>query len=132
MRILVIGGTEFIGRRTVELLVERSDDVLVVHRGRTEPEPVLGTHLHADRAGFSALAGRVADFRPDAVLDTMAMTAADAEAVLPHLPDVPIVVLSSGDVYRAFEILIAQGPAEVAVPFDETGPLRAGRYPYRS
>lgn len=131
MRILVIGGTEFIGRRTVDLLVERGDDVLVVHRGRTEPEPVLGTHLHADRGGFAALGKQIARFAPQAVLDTMAMTAAGVEAVLPHLPEVPIVLLSSLDVYRAWEIALAGGPAEVPVPFDESGPVRVGRYQYR-
>jgi nucleoside-diphosphate-sugar epimerase len=132
MRILVIGGTTFIGRRVVDLLVERGDDVLVVHRGRTEPEPVLGRHLHVDRSEFATRTDEVGAFAPDGVVDTGANSAADVEAVLPHLPEVPIVVLSSGDVYRAFEILIARGPAEVPVPFDENGPLRANRYPYRS
>jgi nucleoside-diphosphate-sugar epimerase len=132
MRILVIGGTEFIGRRTVELLVERGDEVLVVHRGQTEPEPVLGTHLHADRSAFATLSGEIRAFRPDAVLDAMAMTAADVEAVLPHLPEVPIVLLSSIDVSLAYEILLARGPARVPVPFDEEAPLRANRYPHRA
>jgi nucleoside-diphosphate-sugar epimerase len=131
MRVLVIGGTEFIGRRTVELLVQRGDDVLVVHRGRTEPEPVLGTHLHAERAELEDHKQAIADFRPDAVVDTMALTAADVEAVLPHLPDVPIVLLSSMDVYEAWQNIIDERPATVAVPFDEDGPLRTARYPYR-
>jgi hypothetical protein len=61
----------------------------------------------------------------------MALTATDVEAVLPHLPDVPIVLLSSMDVYEAWENILAEGPATVAVPFDEDGPLRANRYPYR-
>ncbi len=132
MRILVIGGTQFIGRRTVELLVERGDDVLVVHRGETEPEPTLGTHLHADRGEFATLTNDIRTFAPDAVVDTLAMTAAGVEAVLPHLPDVPIVLLSSIDVARAWEILLARGPAEVPVPFDEEAPLRQVKYPYRA
>jgi nucleoside-diphosphate-sugar epimerase len=131
MRVLVIGGTEFIGRRTVELLAERGDDVLVVHRGRTEPEPVLGTHLHVARKEFEGHKQAVADFRPDAVVDMMALTAADVDAILPHLPDVPIVVLSSMDVYEAWQNIIDERPATVPVPFDEDGPLRAVRYPYR-
>jgi nucleoside-diphosphate-sugar epimerase len=71
-------------------------------------------------------------FGPEAVVDMMALTAGDVEAVLPHLPEVPIVLISSVDVYRAFEILLADGPAEVPVPFDETSPVRVNRYPYRA
>ena len=41
MRILVIGGTQFIGRRVVELLVGRGDEVLLVHRGTTEAGETL-------------------------------------------------------------------------------------------
>ena len=131
MRVLVIGGTEFIGRRTVELLTDRGDDVLVVHRGQSEPDPQRGTHLHVDRAHFASRKAAVTDFSPQAVVDTMALTAADVDAVLPHLPDVPIVLLSSMDVYEAWANILAEGPATVAVPFDEDGPLRTNRYPYR-
>jgi nucleoside-diphosphate-sugar epimerase len=131
MRVLVIGGTEFIGRRTVELLTDRGDDVLVVHRGQTEPDPRRGTHLHTDRKDFASKRQDIQQFRPDRVVDMMALSAADVDAVLPHLPDVPIVLLSSMDVYEAWENILADGPATVAVPFDEDGPLRANRYPYR-
>lgn len=132
MRILVIGGTQFIGRRVVELLVGRGDEVLLVHRGTTETEQTLGTHLHVDRANFASVAGEVRAFRPDAVVDAIAMTAADVDAVLPHLPEVPIVLLSSIDVSLAYEVLLARGPARVPVPYDEEAPLRENRYPYRS
>ncbi len=132
MRILVIGGTRFIGRRVVELLIERGDEVLLVHRGVIEPGETLGTHLHVDRAAFAGVAGEVRAFGPDAVVDTIALTAADVGSVLPHLPDVPIVLLSSIDVSLAYEVLLARGPARVPVPFDEEAPLRESRYPHRS
>jgi nucleoside-diphosphate-sugar epimerase len=132
MRVLVIGGTEFIGRRTVELLTDRGDDVLVVHRGQTEPDPHRGTHLHVDRTDFASTVPTVKDFAPAAVVDTMALTAADVEMVLPHLPDVPVVLLSSMDVYEAWQNILDDAPATVAVPFDEDGPLRTVRYPYRA
>jgi nucleoside-diphosphate-sugar epimerase len=131
MRVLVLGGTGFIGRRTVERLVSRGDEVLVVHRGTTEPANwVACAHLHADRAGFADVAGRAVEFGPDAVLDCLAGTAADAEAVLPHLPDLPLVLLSSMDVYRAYEHFRAREEGE-PVPMAEDAPLRVGRYPYR-
>jgi hypothetical protein len=78
------------------------------------------------------------------------MTRADSGAVLPHLPDVPLVLLSSMDVYRAYELLVAGDAGEPAgagpgngsgdaqpgtrsqpVPAAEDGELRRGRYPLR-
>jgi nucleoside-diphosphate-sugar epimerase len=132
MRVVVIGGTEFIGRRLVEKLVERDDKVLVVHRGRTEPDNAAGcAHLHVDRREFASAAGQVAAFRPDAVVDTCAMSTLDVQSVLPHLPDVHLVVLSSMDVYRIYELMLSGDHTPMPVPFDEGGPLRTGRYPYR-
>jgi hypothetical protein len=64
------------------------------------------------------------------MVDTIASSAADRDAVLPHLPDVPVVVLSSMDVYRFFELLHADDDTPVPLPFDESGELRHGRYPY--
>jgi nucleoside-diphosphate-sugar epimerase len=37
MRVLILGGTRFIGRRIALELLARGDDVMVVHRGQTEP-----------------------------------------------------------------------------------------------
>jgi nucleoside-diphosphate-sugar epimerase len=131
MRIAIIGGTQFIGRRTVEVLTARGDDVMVVHRGKTEPVDLPPCeHVHVERAAFASVAADVTAFRPDAIVDTIASSAADRDAVLPHLPDVPVVVLSSMDVYRFFELLHADDDTPMPVPFDESGELRQGRYPY--
>ncbi|HKD97606.1 MAG TPA: NAD-dependent epimerase/dehydratase family protein [Micromonosporaceae bacterium] len=132
MRVAVVGGTEFIGRRVVEWLAARGDEVLVAHRGRTEPDDLPPVeHVHVDRRDFTGVADRVRGFAPDAVVDSNALTAADVGAVLPHLPDVPLVLLSSMDVYRVYELLNAGDDAPLPVPFDEDAPLRVGRYPYR-
>jgi nucleoside-diphosphate-sugar epimerase len=131
MRITIIGGTEFIGRRTVERLIARGDDVMVVHRGQTEPADLPPCeHIHVERADFGSIAADVTAFRPDAIVDTMASSAGDRDAVLAHLTDVPLVVLSSMDVYRFFELLHADDDTPVPLPFDESGELRHGRYPY--
>ncbi|EQD87555.1 hypothetical protein A8924_2562 [Saccharopolyspora erythraea NRRL 2338] len=69
--------------------------MLVAHRGRHTPENrVAVRQLHVGRADFASAAERIREFAPAAVVDTLAMTRADAEAVLPHLPDGPIVVLT--------------------------------------
>ena len=131
MRVLILGGTRFIGRRIAADLVARGDEVTVVHRGQTETaEPDGCAHVHADRADLAGLSGRLLALRPDAVIDTRALTQADAEAVLPHLPDAHLVLLSSIDVYRAYELILA-GQGGEPVPISEDSPVRAGRYPLR-
>jgi nucleoside-diphosphate-sugar epimerase len=144
MRLLVLGGTRFIGHRIVHESLHRGNDVIVVHRGVTEPvpepvpepEPASGSgdgdvrHVHADRADFAGIAAQIRSLRPDAVVDTIALTRSDADAVLPHLPDVPLVLLSSMDVYRAYELLLA-GQGGQPVPITEDAEVRRGRYPLR-
>jgi 2'-hydroxyisoflavone reductase len=68
MRILVLGGTQFLGRHVTEIALERGHDVTLFNRGRTRPELFPETEkLRGDRDGdLGALAGR--DF--DAVVDT--------------------------------------------------------------
>lgn len=131
MRVVVIGGTSFIGRRIVEDLVARGDEVTVVHRGETEPVDWVGCrHIHVDRAAFSSVAAQVRAAAPDAVVDTLAMSRSDVDAVLPHLPDAQLVVLSSVDVYRAFGLVLTDQEGE-PLPLTEDSPVRETRYPYR-
>jgi nucleoside-diphosphate-sugar epimerase len=130
MRVVVLGGTRFIGRRIVAELVARGDEVMVVHRGETEPadQPPC-RHLHVARAEFASVADEVRAFGPDAVVDTLAMSRADAEQVLPHLPDAQLVLLSSMDVYEAFWLVLQEREGE-PVPLNEDSRLRTVRYPY--
>lgn len=131
MRVLVLGGTRFLGRRIVERLHQRGDELLVVHRGRTQPDPwVPVTHLHTDRRRLAEQAGAVRAFAPEAVIDTCPLTGADVDAVTAALPPVPTVVLSSQDVYQAYTALRA-GRCDSAVPITEDSELRRERYPHR-
>lgn len=70
MRLLVIGGTHFVGRAYVELAAERGHDVTVFHRGTDEPAGFPEVeHVHGDRlTGLDALGGR----EWDSALDTCA------------------------------------------------------------
>lgn len=131
MRVAVIGGTWFLGRRIVERLHERGDEVLVIHRGRSTPEPwVPVAHLLCDRYDLASHAAEVRNFAPEAVVDTCALTGADVDAVLPVFAGLPAVVLSSQDVYQAHTGL-RSGRDVAAVPLDEDAELRRERYPYR-
>ena len=134
MRVLVLGGTRFIGRAIVEELLANRHEVLVVHRGETEPPDLRNVpHEHLDRHDGSMLARTVAAFGPDALVDTRALTRADADAVLRSVPgSVVLVVLSSMDVYRAFGSVL-DGVESDPVPLDEDSPVRGEgrRYLYR-
>jgi 2'-hydroxyisoflavone reductase len=68
MRILVLGGTQFLGRHTVEAALARGHDVTMFNRGRTRPELFPEAEkLRGDRDGdLDALRGRAFD----AVVDT--------------------------------------------------------------
>lgn len=68
MRILLIGGTRFVGRAISEAALAADHDLTLLHRGRTD-EPALADaeHLHADRDGdLSVLSGREFDATVDA------------------------------------------------------------------
>jgi 2'-hydroxyisoflavone reductase len=68
MRILVLGGTLFLGRHVVDAALERGHEVTLFNRGQTRPDLFPDVEkLRGDRDGdLAALAGR--DF--DAVVDT--------------------------------------------------------------
>ncbi len=68
MRLLVLGGTQFVGRHVVDVALARGHDVTLFNRGTTRPDlyPEL-ERLRGDRdGGLDALAGRSFD----AVVDT--------------------------------------------------------------
>ena len=78
MRILVIGGTRFVGRHIVEAALAAGHDVTLLHRGTgADLFPEL-EHLHVDRdAGFDVLADRSFD----ATVDTSAYFPRQVSAV---------------------------------------------------
>ncbi|WP_328938734.1 SDR family oxidoreductase [Streptomyces tauricus] len=68
MRLLMLGGTEFVGRAVVEAALERGWDVTVFHRGRHDP-PAGVRALHGDRTAPDGLAA-LAEGDWDLVVDT--------------------------------------------------------------
>ena len=132
MRIVVLGGTRFIGRAIVEELFRAGHDILVVHRGNLEPDDMPSvSHLHCDRSELTAHRQELAAFEPEAAIDCRALSRADAETALAALPaGIRLVAISSMDVYRAFGAAI-EGQETDPVPLDEESSVRSERYPYR-
>ena len=132
MRVIVLGGTRFIGRAIVEELAGAGHELLIVHRGNLEPDDMPPVqHLHVERTDLQAHRDELAAFQPDAAVDCRALTRADSEVALRALPDgLRLVVVSSIDVYRAFGAVNEERETD-PVPIDEESPVRANRYPYR-
>lgn len=140
MTVLVIGGTGFIGPHVVRRLCARGNHVIVFHRGETEAElPSTVQHLHAPRlkSGRQALNEFRAEFaqlKPDVVLDMIPSTEQDAQVLVSTFRGIAgrIVTVSSGDVYRAYGVLLGKEPGAIEpVPLTEHAPLRQNLYPYR-
>lgn len=135
MRILVIGGTRFIGLFAVRELVALGHDIAVLHRGESERDlPRQVRHVHTERTRTDAVRDAAESFRPDVVLDTAAMCEQHATSLLDAIGGVTqrVVVVSSMDVYRAYGRMHGSesGPVE-PMPLTEDSPLRERLYPYR-
>lgn len=73
MKILVIGGTGYIGRRIVCLLLERNHEVYHFSRGRIDiPPKILNCHCRGDRNDLGSLAQMLDRGPYDAVVDLAA------------------------------------------------------------
>ncbi|MCT2589813.1 NAD-dependent epimerase/dehydratase family protein [Streptomyces sp. N2-109] len=72
MRILVLGGTWFLGRAVAEAALARGWEVTVFHRGRTGTPPDGARTVHGDRTVAADLARLAGEGRWDAVVDTSA------------------------------------------------------------
>jgi 2'-hydroxyisoflavone reductase len=112
VRLLVLGGTQFVGRALVEAALAGGDAVTLFHRGQTNPDLFpQAEHVLGDRdGGLDALAERewdacidVSGYLPRLVRDS-------ARLLLGRVPR--YVFVSTISVY-----------ADLAVPRDESGPL---------
>jgi nucleoside-diphosphate-sugar epimerase len=125
MRIIILGGTAFIGRAMTEYFADQGHEVLVVHRGETEPPGLPDVqHLHVDRSELAGAREAIEAFQPDAAVEVYAMNGEEAETALSVLPQgIRLVAISSCDVYRAYQSLHT-GKQTDTLPLVETSPLR--------
>src|SRR3954452_22975929 len=83
MRILVIGGSSFVGRAIVQASIDAGHDITLFNRGKTDPGAFPeAEHLTGDRNGdLSALTGR----EWDATVDVCAYVPAQVRSLLTAL-----------------------------------------------
>lgn len=132
MRVLIIGGTGFIGSQTVYTLLAGGHHVDVFHRGSTQATlPKTVGHIHGDRESLAPAAAILRRSTPDVVVDMVAFTEAHARATLNIFSGFArrLVAVSSLDVYRAFEVFnrLGDGPLQ-PVPIPEDGELRTNLF----
>ncbi len=101
MKVLILGGTRFVGRHVARLLLERGDEVTLLHRGVTGAAVPGTSELIGDRSQPDGLAA-LRDARFHAVVDMSAYfsewTRAAADGLTGRVAQ--YVFISSGAVYR--------------------------------
>lgn len=135
MRVLIIGGTRFIGPHVVRELHARGHDIALFHRGRTEAEiPREVKQIFGDRRSVRDYAASLIEHSPHVVVDMIPISETDAKGVVSLFRGSAqrVVAISSQDVYRAYGVLIGteQGPVQ-PVPLSEQAALRRNLHPYR-
>lgn len=125
MRLLVIGGSGFMGKYVVADLAARGHDVGVLGRGQA---PSNAAHvIVGDRKRLGDSREAIKRFAPEVVIDMIASSGASARALVDVVRGVArrTVVLSSMDVYRACGVLHGSEPGPLEpLPLTERSALR--------
>jgi nucleoside-diphosphate-sugar epimerase len=105
MRILVMGGTRFIGVSLTKLLVKQGHEVVLFNRGN-KPAPVEGvTQIHGDRTDPSQLKEKLAGQQFDAIFDNNGRELEDTKPLIELFKDEikHFIYVSSAGVYQPSE-----------------------------
>src|ERR1700737_2870114 len=104
MKVLVLGGTKFVGPHVVRGLAARGHEVTIFHRGETEANlPPSVRHVHGNFSTFENHVDQLRGLSPEVVLDMVPFREEDAQRVKAFKNVARrVVAISSGDVYRAF------------------------------
>jgi len=134
MRVLIIGGTRFIGPLVVKKLFAHDHEITLFHRGKTQAAlPTDIRHILGDRKDLTDFHDEFKKFQPDIVLDMIPITQEHAKLVMKTLKGIAkrVIAISSQDVYRAYGILIGKEDGLEETPLTEDSALRQKLYPYR-
>lgn len=135
MRILIIGGTHFIGPYVVRDLHEKGHEVILFNRGKTiHSFPFQITTIQGDRTDLLPFKDKLLSLCFDVVIDMIPFSENDARqlANIFHGHVKRIVIISSCDVYQAYDRLWKIFTDKlIQMPLDEKSDLRENFYPYR-
>jgi nucleoside-diphosphate-sugar epimerase len=127
MRVLIIGGTGFIGPHITRELIRREHHVTVFHRGRTAVPPGA-REIVGDRQQLTKSADNLRALAPDVVVDVVLSSGRQARELMNVFRGHArrVVALSSMDVYRACGVThrLEEGPLESLPLRAETSALR--------
>ena len=118
MRLLVIGGSSFLGRATAEEAVRRGAHVTTFNRGVSGPDVEGVEALRGDRASDADLA-QLADREFDAVVDTCGF--------VPEVVARAVAVLAGGRSAGAFYAFVSSMSATTTWPHSPTPDLAPGQ-----
>src|SRR5579864_5118395 len=109
MRVLIIGGTRFIGPRVAHRLAKGGHEVAVFYRGQHEAALPAGVRRFKDQRAerpVRRIPEELRAYAPEVVLHMIAMGEEDSKAARLAFVGVArrIVAPSSGDVYRAYGV----------------------------
>ncbi len=134
MRVLVVGGTQFMGLSAVRRMAEQGHEVTVFHRGnRCDLVPSEVAHIHGNSTELTKFRAELAAFAPDAVLNMTLVRGSDAAEFVAAMDGITerVLAASSANVYRTYSLLhgweTEEEPYVKADP--ESGPLRQYRIP---
>lgn len=131
MKILIIGGTNFIGPFVVRQLVTMGHDVTVFHRGKTKADlPENVNHIYGDRSQLQDYKNQFETLSPDVVVDMICYTESEARTLINVFKGIArrVVAISSMDVYRAYGVILGKESGVVKVPLTEDSALRSSLY----
>lgn len=136
MRILVIGGTQFIGLALVNGLHHMGHNVAVFHRGQSNPSLPDGvTNILGDLNHLTDYRAEFEQFAPDVVLHNMVLTVDQVNQLVETCKGLVkrVVMTSSMDVYQDFGRILGLEDSPIQTDIlTEDSPLRISRYPHRA
>jgi nucleoside-diphosphate-sugar epimerase len=133
MRILIIGGSGFIGTPLARELHNSGHEVTVFHRHGNGSATGNVRELRGDRNQLMTYKDQIAQFAPQVVIDLILSSGRQAQGLMRTLRGISqrVVVISSMDVYRAWGVLHGSEPGPLEpLPITEDSPLRTTRQLY--